>query len=121
MCSLNPASDPLFLLHLARVDSFVQRWQELDGANSVVQGSNTADSLEHTLAESPLVVSDFSSNEDLPFGTCVKYALLDPVGVVEGSIDMQVLHCASMDKLRGAVGGLSEQASQYLMRTCDNT
>lgn len=122
MCSINPASDPLFLLHLARVDLFVQEWQELDeGDNSVVQGSKGADGLEHTLTESLLVESDFSSNENLPFGTCVKYAPLDPVGVVDGSNDMQEFHCAPMDKLRSAMGGLSEQATLYLTRTCGNT
>lgn len=119
MCSTNAASDPLFPLHLARLDLFVQRWQERDEANSVVQSSNKADSLEHTLAES-FSMSDFCSNDELPFGACVKYAPLDPVGMVNGS-DGQVLHCAPADKLRGAIGSLSEQASEYLTRTCDNT
>lgn len=121
MCSTNAASDPLFLLHLARVDLFVRTWQEQDGANSVVQESSKADKLEHTLADGSLLVSDFSSNDELPFGACVKYAPLDPVGVVkerEGSANNEVLHCAPMDELRRAAGSLSEQATQYITRTC---
>jgi hypothetical protein len=119
MCSTNAASDPLFLLHLARVDSFIQRWQELDEANSVVSSDKKSDHLEHTLAES-LTLSDFCSNGDLPLGTCVKYASLDPVSEADGS-EGDVLHCAPVDKLRAAMGTLSEPARQYLIRTCDNT
>lgn len=122
MCSTNTASDPLFPLHLARVDLFVQRWQERGEANSVVQRSNKADNLQHTLTES-LSVSDFCSNDELPFGTCVKYAPLGPVGVVDEGEGPTVstFQCAPVDTLWRATGWLSEQASLYLTRTCDNT
>lgn len=120
LCSTNAASDPLFLLHLARVDLFVQKWQEERGEidKSPLQGSNERDNLQHTLAKS-LLVSDFSSNDQLPFGTCVKYAPLGAVSKDEPD-DQGGVPCAPLDRLRKATVLLSEQAEQYLARTCDD-
>ena len=118
LCTPDTASDPLFLLHLARIDLLVQRWQEADEANTVVQRSNKADPLALTL-DTQLTVADFCSNEELAYGTCVRYALLDPVEDMGG--DASTVHCASEEVLEGAGVSLTEEARLYLSRTCTTT
>ena len=70
MCSADAANDPVFLLHLAQLDSLLTRWQ-LFG-----QGRNE---VRYTFDNRPLLlspgftVSQFSSNLNLPFENCILY------------------------------------------------
>ena len=126
MCTTNAASDPLLLLHLARIDLFVQKWQERAKNNDVVQQSNKADRLVLTL-DPDITVADFCSNSDLPYDVCVRYAPLDPVGAASqegsggsGSSDMNSAECVPEDRLVEGAGSLSDQARQYLASMCSN-
>lgn len=119
MCSPNAASDPLFLLHLARVDLFVQNWQERDKNNTIVRKSGKRDRLGHTLAPS-LTVGDFSSNDALPYDVCVRYA---PSSAGRSS-DMGGggrTRCVAESRFKDGGVALSEQAKAYLDRKCDKT
>lgn len=119
MCSSAAANDPLYLLHLTRVDLFVQKWQERDPNNLPVQQSNRGDSLVETFDES-LRVFDFCANDKLPYETCVSYEPLDPVRERQKDLSGgDVLLCAPMGRLTDE--GLSDQARRYLSRVCDNT
>ena len=40
MCTMNAASDPLYILHLARLDMLIQQWQERDKANVIIKWSD---------------------------------------------------------------------------------
>lgn len=120
MCTTNAASDPLLLLHLARIDLFVQKWQDRDKTNEVVQRSNKADHLVLTL-DPALTVADFCSNDQLPYGACVRYAPLEPVGASPDRSGTATVQCVSEEKLHDAAGmSLSEEGRQYLASTCSN-
>lgn len=119
ICSTNAASDPLFLLHLARLDLHVQQWQDKDRSNSVVQLSSKGDVLVNSL-DSSLLVSNFCFNEELPFETCVRYSPLDPV-VARGELrEGGEIRCAPENRLNEAAASLSEDDRLYLTRTCTN-
>ncbi len=118
LCSTNAASDPLLLLHLARLDLLVQEWQDRDNSNLVVQPSTKDNNLTQTLDPS-LRVSDFCFNEKLAYETCVRYAPLDPMG--GGGGGSGDIHCAPLDQLSTASGSLSGGAELYITRTCENT
>ena len=109
-----------FSLHLSRLDLLVQEWQDRGDSNTVAQQCNTDDALVQTLDPS-LSVSDFCLNEDLAYETCVRYAPLNPVGAVDEGPGKGDIQCAPENSLRRAAGFLSEEASLYLTRTCDNT
>lgn len=124
MCSANAASDPLYPLHLARVDLFIQKWQKRDKNNTVEQRSNRADPLVLTLDKS-LLTSDFCSNDELTYGTCVTYAPLGPMGDSQGQsagTQGQGSQCVPVNRLNNGTGVLiSGEARLYLSRTCSGT
>lgn len=70
MCGVNAANDPVHILHLARLDSILTRWQ-LFGFGR--------DEVRYALDNSPLLltpgfrVSQFSNNRNLPYDSCVIY------------------------------------------------
>lgn len=79
MCSMDAANDPLYPLHLTRVDLMLNRWQSSSPDRAAVRYMNENIPLALSLDDSSLV-SAFSSNTDLPYGTCIIYAqLLEPV------------------------------------------
>ena len=78
MCSVDAANDPLYLLQLARVDLVVDRWQAMDEARATVRYTSDSTPLQLTF-DDRLVVSDFSSNKDLPYGICIRYSELREV------------------------------------------
>ena len=61
MCSNNAANDPAYLLHLSQLDYLFTRWQEIHEA---AQFANDNRSL--PLTASPVTVSQFSNNQNLP-------------------------------------------------------
>ncbi len=76
MCSTRAPIDPLFMLHLAGMDRFVQLWQDNnpDDAHLLFASTNKGEGfLAHTF-DSNLQLKDFGSNEELAYGTCVKYS-----------------------------------------------
>ena len=79
MCSMDAANDPLYPLHLTRVDLTLNRWQSSSPDRAAVRYMNENIRLALSLDDN-LLVSDFSSNTDLPYGTCIIYSqLLEPV------------------------------------------
>ena len=70
MCSSDSANDPVFILHLAQLDSLLTRWQGLRaGRQSVRYAGDTS-----PLVLSPgFTVDDFSMNENLPYDICMRY------------------------------------------------
>ena len=70
ICGTDAANDPVFLLHLAQLDSILMRWQFLgQGRNEVRYAFDNS-----ALLLSPgFRVSDFSNNLNLPYDVCVFY------------------------------------------------
>lgn len=88
MCSPDAANDPVFIPHLAKVDSLLTRWQALrDGRDRV----RYADDRSHLLL-TPFTVRDFSNNQDLPYGSCVQY---DPPALLKNPAPPPVTLAAS--------------------------
>ena len=75
MCTTDAASDPLFLLHLSRLDYFVQHWQDQNPNNTITRPEHGSPSaiLVHTL-DNTLLLSNFSRSDHLAYSSCVKYA-----------------------------------------------
>ena len=81
LCTLqDAANDPLYLLHLSRIDLILDEWQSIDSARASVRYENDNTELVMNL-DGDLTVSDFSSNRDLPFGVSVLYAPLQPLSL----------------------------------------
>ena len=74
MCSDTPANDPVYLLHLAQIDSILSRWQDIDPAQAQILAS---DNSELVLTGGSFVVSDFADNDNLPGGERVCYEPAD--------------------------------------------
>ena len=74
MCTSDAANDPLFFLHLARLDLFVQQWQDQNPNNNITRSEGHPSALlMHTL-DGTLLTSNFSRTTDLAYGACVRYA-----------------------------------------------
>ena len=73
MCSVDAANDPLYLLQLARVDQIVDRWQSMDEDRASVRYAGDETPLDLTFDDS-LLVLNFSSNKNLPYGMCIRYS-----------------------------------------------
>ena len=129
MCSTDAANDPVYLLHLSQVDSLLTRWQEIDEAhlNAAYSDDNTP-----LVLTSGLVVSQFSDNKDLPDDTRVCYDPTEfkthiPQGMrflsqaLEEMTDNHDLHmeCISDEDMTG-VGGMSDDAADFMHKMCDS-
>lgn len=77
MCSNNASNDPLYLLHLARVDLLLDRWQSQDSQRATVRYDGDTTPLASSMDDN-LVVGDFSTNRNLPYGVSVLYSPLQP-------------------------------------------
>ena len=134
MCSPNAASDPLFFLHLAGIDFLVQQWQERNPGHALflAPGRSANDPLVHTLDDSLRLVN-FSRNEDLAYGTCVRYSpssremQSEPLLSLEsgsGSGDSRVtfaLLCLPENRIKESGVTLSESIRAFISRICDLT
>lgn len=84
MCTPDAANDPLYMLQLARMDRIIDSWQNLDNARANAQYSLGDESLVLTFAiDNSLVITNFSSNKDLPHNVCVQYDSLREVPEVD--------------------------------------
>ena len=75
MCSMDAANDPLYPLHLTRVDIVLDEWQNSSPDRAAARYASENIPLALSFDNS-LVVSNFSNNRDLPYGTCIQYAEL---------------------------------------------
>ena len=75
MCSMDAANDPLYPLHLTRVDIVLDEWQNSSPDRAAARYANENTPLVLSFDNS-LVVSNFSNDRDLPYGTCIQYAEL---------------------------------------------
>ena len=75
MCSMDAANDPLYPLHLTRVDIVLDEWQNSSPDRAAARYANENTQLVLSFDNS-LVISSFSNNRDLPYGTCIQYAEL---------------------------------------------
>ena len=71
MCTPEAANDPLYLLHLAQSDYIFTQWQNSDALKLNARFSSDSRPLVHT--STPVAVSDYSNNQDLPDGVKVCY------------------------------------------------
>ncbi len=78
MCSRTASNDPLYLLHVARVDLVLDQWQSLDNGRAEARYVSENDPLVLTLDDN-LLVSQFSSNRELPYGISVCYGDLQDI------------------------------------------
>ena len=70
MCSRDTANDPVFLLHLAQLDSLLTRWQLFGEGRDQVRYAFDNRPL---LLTPGFTVAQFSSNINLPYGLCILY------------------------------------------------
>ncbi len=75
MCFRTAANDPLYPLHVARVDLVLDQWQSLDADRAEARYATESDPLVLTLDDG-LIISDFSSNRALPYEVSVCYGAL---------------------------------------------
>ena len=75
MCEPNAGNDPLYLLHLARIDLILDSWQSMDTARATVRYAGDNTPLVLTF-DDELIVSNFFSNGNLPYNVSVQYAPL---------------------------------------------
>ena len=69
MCSDEPANDPVYILHLAQIDTIFSRWQSIDSARGSILLS---DNRELVLSDGNLA-SDYGTISNLPGGNSVCY------------------------------------------------
>ena len=75
MCRNFASEDPVYLLLLTQLDRLLALWQSSDEERALVRYSHDTSPLVHTLEGSgTLKVSDYSSNEQLPYGASVCYS-----------------------------------------------
>ena len=89
MCSMDAANDPVFLLHLAQLDSILTRWQLFGQGRGEVRYTDDTRPL---LLSPGFTVSQFSSNLNLPNGNCVIY---DPPVLLKNHAAPQALAFAA--------------------------
>lgn len=70
ICSADAANDPVFLLHLAQLDSILTRWQLFGQGRDKVRYASDNRPL---LLTPGFTVSQFSSNLNLPYDNCILY------------------------------------------------
>lgn len=70
MCGFSAANDPVYLLHIAQLDSIFTNWQVIGGGRDTVRYAQD----NSPLLESPgFTVNQFSNTFALPYGTCIRY------------------------------------------------
>ena len=72
MCTAGDAAaaDPLYILHLSRIDSIYSHWQDLKMGRQLVRYADDTSFLTDT---DSLTVAEFSNNQFLPYGIAVCY------------------------------------------------
>jgi len=134
MCSTRAPIDPLFVLHLAGMDRFVQLWQDRnpDDAHFLFPStSNGENFLSHTFDDN-LKLKEFTSNEELAYGTCVRYAPAITKELLAGSHhdagggtnpreSLSSLCLQSEDMISGSGVELSELNENFIRSICNAT
>jgi len=123
MCSSDAANDPVFLLHLAQLDSLLTRWQLLGAGRDRVRYATDNGPL---IFSPGFTVAQFSSNLNLPYGNCILYdppALLKnhaPPPVTLASFDVPA-RVATMDCAPHEVMGfmnMTKADNQFMEEHC---
>lgn len=70
MCSADAANDPVFLLHIAQLDSLLTRWQLFGQGRQQVRYASDNRQL---LLSPGFTVAQFSNNLELPYNNCIVY------------------------------------------------
>jgi len=126
MCSSDAANDPVFLLHLAQLDSLLTRWQLLGAGRDRVRYATDNGPL---IFSPGFTVAQFSSNLNLPYGNCILYdppALLKnhaPPPVTLASFDVPA-RVATMDCAPHEVMGfmnMTKADNQFMEEHCSQT
>jgi len=127
MCSNDAANDPVYILHMAQLDSILTRWQALRGGReSVRYGADNS-----TLEGTSFSVQQFVDNTALPYGTWVTYrqpAIYVPstIGISRAkrstfsssiSFSKGNMGCTSMKRLL-EVTALSSEDLTFLKKMC---
>ena len=81
MCTNFASEDPLYLLLLAQLDRLLDKWQSLDDERALARYADDTSPLVHTLGDTKLTVSDYSSNKELPYGISICYSEEPPDAV----------------------------------------
>ena len=116
MCSVEAANDPLYLLQLARVDLTIDRWQNMDEERATVRYADDDTPLDLTFDDS-LLILNFSSNKNLPYGVCIQYSGLKEVeeSTTESDITDPSEHSDSADLESGLLQSEPQQSSASSM------
>ena len=125
MCGVDAANDPVQILHLARLDSLVTRWQFIGQGREEVR---------YALDNSPLLlspgfrVSQFSNNLNLPYDICVLYeppVLLKNHAPPPASLGLQVeitrMDCVPMEMMSFIESMMTEEDHTFMEEQCTKT
>lgn len=116
MCTAgDSAADPLYILHLSKIDSIYSRWQGLKMGRQLIR---YADDYYTLLAGTDdLLVAELSNNQHLPYGVAVCY---DPPFELKNfqpakrSVKTSCIKDAEMENL-----GLLEHEKEIIRKMCD--
>ena len=118
MCSPHSANDPVYLLHMGRLDSILMRWQAMGQGRDTVRYSEDGS----LLLESRFTVREFNNNQDLPYGTCLRYT--PPVLLKNHAPPPQFGRAVSLDKMvcappsSMAFLGMSHADHEFMDQNC---
>ena len=123
ICSTNATNDPIYLLHIAQLDSILMRWQSIGGGRNTVRYSDD----NSLLREAPgFTVKQFSDNFNLPYSTCLTYdppvllknhaapSSLQTLGTRAQIRTMDCIHTDMMDFV-----GMNHEDHAFMKKQCE--
>lgn len=119
MCSSDTANDPVYLLHMARLDSILMRWQIMRQGRDTVRYADDGS----PLLETPFTVREFNDNFVLPYQTCLRYT---PPVLLKNHAPPNTIQTlgttASLDTMDCATGmdfvGMTETDHEFMDEHC---
>lgn len=117
MCTAgDSAADPLYILHLSRIDSIYSHWQDLKMGRQLIR---YAEDYSLLTGGDNLLVSELSSNQHLPYGISVCYD--PPFELKNFQPAKRSTKVSCIDAVEMANMGLSELEKDMIHTMCSNT
>ena len=129
MCTTDAANDPVFILHLAMLDSIYDRWQGYDESRLNARYANDNSQL---LLASGRIVSEYHNNKNLPDNIAICYDEPTVKSHVPAGLyflaqsyteitnkDKFSMGCLSNDSLYKIGGSLSDEDKEFIKSKCN--
>ncbi len=123
MCGVNAANDPVHILHLARLDSILTRWQLIGQGREEVRYAFDNNPL---LLSPGFRVSQFSNNRNLPYDSCAIYEppvlLKNHAGPLPASVGLRVeitrMDCVPMEDMMFMDSMMTTENHDFMETEC---